>query len=57
MEFPVGSANGVTQCVDITILEDGLFEGDEYLCVGLSVLTPNVESTRPFTDIILEDNA
>ena len=37
MVFPPGSANGDMRCLNITIVDDGLIEGDEYFYVYLSL--------------------
>ncbi len=39
--FPVGSASGSSACVNLTIVDDGILEGNETLSVLLSIDTPN----------------
>lgn len=43
LEFPVGSATGDIQCVNITIVDDDVSEDTEEFMVVLSTLDSNVK--------------
>lgn len=56
-DFPMGSAIGTIQCLDITILEDARVEGDETVTVelslmptGMGIITGNERTTITITD-------
>ena len=40
--FSVGSTDGATRCIMITILTDSTIEGDETFTVALTSMTPGV---------------
>ena len=42
LTFSAGSADSATQCLDVTIINDDIFEGDETFTVGLTVATSDV---------------
>ena len=54
--FPAGSANTTVQCVNITITDDDIFEGDETFTVGLTVNTSGVMEGNTITAITITDN-
>ena len=45
--FPAGAINGSTQCIDITITDDDVFEGDETFTVTIypDVTEGNIKTT------------
>ena len=51
--FPMNSVAGATQCIDITITDDDLFEGNEIFIVEL--MTHVMEGNNYTTITILND--
>ena len=58
LEFPVGSTNGMMQCLNITIEEDAVLEGDETFTVTLALVTTglNVAIDNAMANITITDN-
>ena len=54
--FPVGSADGDTLCGSITILDDILFEGEEFFDVIVFNLIFGIKYMSSFTQVIIMDN-
>ena len=54
--FPAGSTDGAMECMNITIMEDTLFEGDETFTVGLMVVTSGVMAGNTETIVTITDN-
>ena len=59
LTFPAGSSDGdMSQCVDVTITEDTLVEGDEAFAVTLTLQTTGVGVTtgNSTTTVTITDN-
>ena len=54
--FPAGSINGSTQCINITITDDGVLEADETFTVTLTTMTPRVIVGNGQTTVSIMDN-
>ncbi len=54
--FGVGSPDGTMLCVNITILDDNLIEGDELFTVRLTLITPTLSLGLGNTDITIMDD-
>ena len=56
LTFPTGSVAGDMQCVNISIVDDFLFEGDETFTVSLTVTTPGVMEGNTSTTVTIRDD-
>ena len=56
LTFTANSNDGDTRCIDINILDDMTFEGDETFTVRLAITTPGVMEGNAMTTIIISDN-
>ena len=54
--FASGSIDNATKCVDITIIDDGAFEGDQTFTVALATADPDVMLKNNMTAITITDN-
>ena len=54
--FPMNSVDGATQCVNITIIDDALFELNENFTVTLTVNTAGVMEDMTMTEVTITDN-
>ena len=56
--FPTRSGNGNSQCIDVQILDDNIFEEDEYFVISLILfpMPPGVTVQRSNATITIEDN-
>ena len=55
-QFPMGSADGLTRCLTVTITDDTVFEIDETFTVALTVSTPDVSVTDAMTTVTITDD-
>ena len=58
LTFPARSSNGNSQCIDVQILDDNIFEEDEYFIISLILfpMPPGVTVQRSNVTITIEDN-
>ena len=56
LEFPAESDDGATQCIDVSIMEDTVFEGDETFTVTLSSTNPRVMLENDETTVTITDD-
>ena len=56
LTFPTGSVAGDMQCVNISIVDDVVFEGDETFTVTLTVTTPGVMEGNTLTIVTIRDD-
>ena len=57
MAFLVGSDNGDTQCVNITIIDDDDVEGDHsFTLTGLNAFSPGIIGSQSEATVIISDN-
>ena len=54
--FPMNSVDGATQCMDITITNDDVFELNETFTVTLTVNTASVIADMTMTEVTITDN-
>ena len=54
--FPFGSTDNDTACVNITIMDDDILEGDHTFTVTLTTLDPDVMLGNHETTITIIDN-
>jgi len=54
--FAVNATDGDSQCIDVVIREDNIFEGFEVFTVELNVITPGVETVTSESAIIITDS-
>ena len=54
--FTSGSTDRTTRCVDITIIDDGAFEGDQTFTVALSTADLDVMLRNSMIAITITDN-
>ena len=56
LTFPTGSVAGDMQCVNISIVDDVVFEGDETFTVTLTVTTSGVMERNTVTIVTIRDD-
>ena len=54
--FTSGSENNATECVNISIVDDGALEGDQHLSLALSTTDTDVVVAGNMTLITITDN-
>ena len=54
--FPDGSTDGARQCVNITVIDDSVYEPDETFTVRLTAITSRVETANAETTITITDD-
>ena len=54
--FPTNSTDGATQCIDITITDDDVFELNENFTVTLTVNTASVMEDMTMAEVTITDN-